>query len=139
LVGEKFFLTYGDGLADLDLSKVLDFHNKGKSLGTVTGVRPPARFGSLVIEGSMVREFNEKNPQDVGWINGGFFVFESGVFDFLKGEAGSLEGIPLSKLAESSNLRAFLHDGWWQPMDTLREKRTLEEMWQKGNPPWVQV
>ena len=139
LVGEKFFLTYGDGLADLNISKVLDFHNEGNSLGTVTGVRPPARFGSLVIEGSMVREFNEKNPQDVGWINGGFFVLESGIFDYLEGELGSLEGIPLSKLAKGGSLRAYLHDGWWQPMDTLREKRILEEMWQKGNPPWVQV
>ena len=139
LVGEKFFLTYGDGLADLDILKVLDFHNAGKSLGTVTGVRPPARFGSLVIEGSTVREFNEKNPQDVGWINGGYFVLERGIFDFLKGETGSLEGIPLSKLAKSGNLRAYLHDGWWQPMDTLREKRILEEMWQKGNPPWEQI
>ena len=139
LVGDKFFLTYGDGLADLDILKVLDFHNAGKSLGTVTGVRPPARFGSLVIEGSTVREFNEKNPQDVGWINGGYFVLERGIFDFLKGEAGSFEGIPLSKLAQSGNLRAYLHDGWWQPMDTLREKRILEEMWQKGNPPWEQI
>lgn len=139
LVGDKFFLTYGDGLADLDILKLLDFHNAGKSLGTVTGVRPPARFGSLVIEGSTVREFNEKNPQDVGWINGGYFVLERGIFDFLKGEAGSLEGIPLSNLAKSGNLRAYLHDGWWQPMDTLREKRILEEMWQKGNPPWEQI
>lgn len=139
LVGDKFFLTYGDGLADLDILKVLDFHNAGKSLGTVTGVRPPARFGSLVIEGSTVREFNEKNPQDAGWINGGYFVLERGIFDFLKGEAGSFEGIPLSKLAQSGNLRAYLHDGWWQPMDTLREKRILEEMWQKGNPPWEQI
>ena len=139
LVGDKFFLTYGDGLADLDILKVLNFHNAGKSLGTVTGVRPPARFGSLVIEGSTVREFNEKNPQDAGWINGGYFVLERGIFDFLKGEAGSFEGIPLSKLAQSGNLRAYLHDGWWQPMDTLREKRILEEMWQKGNPPWEQI
>jgi glucose-1-phosphate cytidylyltransferase len=139
LVGEKFFLTYGDGLADLNISKVLEFHNQGNSLGTVTGVRPPARFGSLVIEGSTVREFNEKNPQDVGWINGGFFVLESGIFEYLKGESGSLEGIPLSELARSGNLRAYLHHGWWQPMDTLREKRILEEMWQKGNPPWEQV
>lgn len=139
LVGEKFFLTYGDGLADVDILKLLEFHNKCNSLGTVTGVRPPARFGSLVIDGTTVREFNEKNPQDVGWINGGFFVLESAIFKYLEGESGSFEGLPLSSLARSGNLQAYLHNGWWQPMDTLREKRILEEMWQKGNPPWGKV
>jgi glucose-1-phosphate cytidylyltransferase len=136
LLGDKFFLTYGDGLADLDISKLLCFHNQGNAIATVTAVRPPARFGSLVIENNLVLEFSEKNPQDVGWINGGFFVFEKEIFRYLEGQQGSLEGVPLANLARDRNLNAHLHDGWWQPMDTLREKRVLDEMWQKGNPPW---
>jgi glucose-1-phosphate cytidylyltransferase len=139
LLGDKFFLTYGDGLADLDISKLLQFHNESNTIGTVTAVRPPARFGSLVIHENVVEEFSEKNPQDVGWINGGFFVFNKEIFKYLEGQLGSLEGVPLANLARDRNLKAHLHQGWWQPMDTLREKRVLDEMWQKGNPPWEKL
>lgn len=139
LLGDKFFLTYGDGLADLDISKLLQFHNESNTIGTVTAVRPPARFGSLVIHENIVEEFSEKNPQDVGWINGGFFVFNKEIFKYLEGQLGSLEGVPLANLARDRNLKAHLHQGWWQPMDTLREKRVLDEMWQKGNPPWEKL
>jgi glucose-1-phosphate cytidylyltransferase len=102
-------------------------------------VRPPPRFGSLKIVHELVHEFNEKNPQDVGWINGGFFVFNKGVFKYLNGQSGSLEGTPLANLALDRELSAHLHYGWWQPMDTLREKRDLEELWEGGAPPWEKI
>ena len=136
LLGDKFFLTYGDGLADLDISKLLQFHNESNTIGTVTAVRPPARFGSLVIHENIVEEFSEKNPQDVGWINGGFFVFNKEIFKYLEGQLGSLEGVPLANLARDRNLKAHLHQGWWQPMDTYREFQMLNELWDAGNPPW---
>jgi glucose-1-phosphate cytidylyltransferase len=139
LLGEKFFLTYGDGLADLNISKLLKFHDETGKIGTVTAVRPPPRFGSLRIVNELVHEFNEKNPQDVGWINGGFFVFNRGIFNYLDGQSGSFEGVPLANLALDGELSAHLHYGWWQPMDTLREKRDLEDLWQRGVAPWEKI
>ena len=136
LVGdETFMVTYGDGLADIDITALLDFHRAHGKLATVTAVRPPARFGELVLDGSRVLEFAEKAQTRAGWINGGFFVFEPGVFDYLT-EASALERGPLERLADRRELMAFSHAGFWQPMDTLREKQLLEALWQSGEAPW---
>lgn len=131
-----FLATYGDGLADLDVSELVRFHRSHGKLATVTAVRPPARFGALALDGDVVREFSEKPQAGEGWINGGFFAFEPGVFDYLAGDATILERDPLERLARDGELMAFRHTGFWQPMDTLREKRILEELWQTGRAPW---
>ena len=132
-----FLLTYGDGLADLDVRELVRFHRGHGKLATVTAVRPPSRFGALSLDGSRVREFSEKPQAGEGWINGGFFAFEPGVFDYLSGDASILEREPLERLARDGQLMAFRHAGFWQPMDTLREKRILEELWQSGRAPWA--
>lgn len=136
LEGGAFFATYGDGLADVDLRALLAFHRAHGRLATVTAVRPPARFGSLVLDGDRVAAFSEKPASGDGWINGGFFVFEPGVLDLMAGDATVLEREPLERLAASDQLRAFRHAGYWQPMDTLREKRLLEDLWETGAAPW---
>jgi glucose-1-phosphate cytidylyltransferase len=132
-----FLLTYGDGLADLDVRELVRFHLAHGKLATVTAVRPPSRFGALSLDGSRVREFSEKPQAGEGWINGGFFAFEPGVLDYLSGDASILEREPLERLARDGQLMAFRHAGFWQPMDTLREKRILEDLWQSGRAPWA--
>jgi glucose-1-phosphate cytidylyltransferase len=128
--------TYGDGLANVDVKALLAFHRAHGKLATVTAVRPPARFGDLTISGDAVRVFAEKPQAHEGWINGGFFVFEPGIFDYIAGDDVSLEHDPLERLASEGQLMAYKHHGFWQPMDTLREKMLLEELWASGNPPW---
>lgn len=137
LVGrETFMVTYGDGVGDIDVTALVDFHRRHGRLATVTAVRPPARFGSLTIDGDVVREFAEKPQTGEGWINGGFFVFEPAVFDYLAGDDTLLEREPLERLTADEQLMAFRHPGFWQPMDTLREKHLLESLWASGAAPW---
>lgn len=131
-----FMATYGDGLGSVDIQKLVAFHRSHGKLATVTAVRPPARFGGLVLEGNRVREFSEKPQTGEGWINGGFFVFEPGVLDYLGGDDSILERDPMERLAKDGQLQAFFHEGFWQPMDTLREKEVLEGLWASGTPPW---
>jgi glucose-1-phosphate cytidylyltransferase len=133
---ERFMLTYGDGLSNVDIKSSVDFHIKHKKLATVTAVRPPARFGGLVLNGNEVVEFTEKNQAKEGWINGGFFVLEPEVLDYIDGDMTSWEKEPLERLASENQLMAYFHDHFWQPMDTLREQRMLESMWQSGKAPW---
>lgn len=137
IVGNQTFMcTYGDGLSDVDIPALVAFHKSHGKLATVTGVRPPARFGGLALEGDVVRRFSEKPQAEGGWINGGFFVFEPGVFDYLKGDESILEREPLERMAQDGELRAFLHNGFFQPMDTLRERELLETLWTSGTAPW---
>ena len=136
LLGETFMVTYGDGVGDIDISGLLDFHRKHGKLATVTAVRPPARFGGLHLEGDQVQRFSEKPQADAGWINGGFFVFEPGVLDYLSADDSVLEREPLERLAADGELLAYRHEGFWQPMDTLREKHLLERLWEGGEAPW---
>lgn len=133
---EPFFVTYGDGVSDLDIGALLRFHEAHGKLATVTAVHPPARFGGLELEGDLVRRFSEKPQTEVGWINGGFFVFEPGAIDYIDGDASILERDPLERLAEDGELCAFRHTGFWQPMDTVREKEMLQALWESGDPPW---
>ena len=133
---DSFMMTYGDGLADIDLKALVAFHRKHKRIATVTAVRPPARFGGLALEGYCVTRFTEKPQAGEGWINGGFFVFEKGIFDFLDGDDCVLEREPLERLSAAGELVAFKHDGFWQPMDTLRDKQALEAFWASGKAPW---
>lgn len=137
LGGEAFMCTYGDGLADVPIDKLIAFHKSHGKLATVTAVHPPARFGVLDIEGGMVRRFSEKPQTDSDWINGGFFIFEPGVLDYVDGPDSSLERDVLERIADDGQLAAFRHPGFFQPMDTLREKHLLEELWQSGQAPWV--
>ena len=136
LKDEPFMVTYGDGLANVDVSALLDFHRSHGKAATVTAVRPPSRFGALVIEGHAVQEFSEKPQTGEGWINGGFFVFEPAIFNYLSDDSTILERDPLEKLAADGELMAFRHDGFWQPMDTLRDKELLEAAWNSGNAAW---
>ena len=132
--GESFLVTYGDGLANVDINKLIDFHNGHKGLATVTAVQPLSRFGVLDLnDSSFVREFKEK-PKSSNWINVGYFVFDYEVLQYL--DDGPLEGRPLTQLASSGNLAAYKHDGFWQPMDTIRETSLLNEMWNSGEAPW---
>jgi glucose-1-phosphate cytidylyltransferase len=134
--GRRFMVTYGDGVGDVDIAKLVAFHEAHGKLATVTAVRPPARFGALEMEGDRVRRFSEKPQTDAGWINGGFFVFEPEVLDLMTDDATILERGPLETLASRSELVAFKHEGFWQPMDTLREKQLLEQLWESGKAPW---
>ncbi len=134
--GGTFMVTYGDGLGSIDMTALLAFHRAHGRLATVTAVRPPARFGSLALDGDRVREFAEKPQTGEGWINGGFFVFEPGIFDYLSDDATSLEQDPLEQVASAGQLMAFRHDGFWQPMDTVRERQLLESLWASGGAPW---
>ena len=133
---EPFMVTYGDGVSNVDIKALVAYHRSQGKLATVTAVRPPARFGGLTIEGSLVREFSEKPQSGEGWINGGFFVFEPRVLDYLAGDAMSLEREPMERLASEGQLAAFQHEGFWQPMDTLRDRRVLEALWESGKAPW---
>lgn len=133
---DMFFLTYGDGLGDVDLRALLAFHKHHGKLATITAVRPPARFGGLALEGDHVVRFAEKPQTGEGWINGGFFVLDRRVLDYISGDATLWELDPLERLAREGQLQAFRHEGFWQPMDTLREKHLLESLWESGNAPW---
>lgn len=138
VIGDQTFMcTYGDGLASVDIRDLLAFHRKKGRRATVTAVRPPARFGVLDIEGDRVRSFEEKPQTSEGWINGGFFVFEPSIFDRIDGDDTLLEHEPLASLAEDGELSVYKHEGFWHPMDTLRDKRYLEELWAQGSAPWV--
>jgi len=132
-----FMLTYGDGLSNVDLDALIDFHKSHGRIATITAVRPPARFGDLNISNNSVKHFEEKPQAGEGWINGGFFVFEPAIFDFIENDLTILEKAPLEQLAEKGELMAFQHPGYWQSMDTLRDKQALQEIWNSGNAPWV--
>ena len=137
LEGETFLLTYGDGVADIDLRAAVEFHRRHGRIATLTAVRPPARFGGLVLDGGgLVKDFTEKPQIGEGWINGGFMVFEPEVFRYLEGDHTILEAHVLERLAEQGQLAAFEHAGFWQCMDTMRDLKVLETLWQSGHPPW---
>jgi glucose-1-phosphate cytidylyltransferase len=134
---ETFSLTYGDGVSDVNIRELIDFHAKGGKLATVTAVQPPGRFGLLDLDGeSEVKGFQEKPEGDGGWINGGFFILEPGVFSYLHGDETVWEQTPLKELASSGQLQAYKHQGFWQPMDTLRDRQLLEDLWRAGRAPW---
>jgi glucose-1-phosphate cytidylyltransferase len=132
-----FCLTYGDGLADVDISALVDFHRRAGTIATVTGVQPPGRFGALEIEGRRVTGFTEKPVGDGGWINGGFFVLKPDVLRYLGGDDTIWEREPLEALAREGELSVFLHGGFWRPMDTQRDMRQLQAMWDDGEAPWT--
>ena len=132
--GESFCLTYGDGLAAIDIGKLVEFHQSHGRMATITAVAPPGRFGALEFDGDMVKSFREKPAGDGGLINGGFFVANTGVFDLIDGDETVWEQGPLEKLAASGELGAFRFEGFWQPMDTLRDKILLEGLWREGAP-----
>ncbi len=133
---EAFCFTYGDGVSNLDIAGTIAFHKNHGKLATVTAVRPPARYGALQLDGTEVQGFIEKPEGEGGFINGGFFVLSPRVIDRIDGDHTSWEGEPLMGLARDGELQAFFHEGFWQPMDTLRDKVHLESLWQSGNPPW---
>lgn len=133
---ETFMVTYGDGVGDVDIQSVIAFHRAHARLATVTAVRPPARFGALILNGEMVDRFSEKPQTGEGWINGGFFVFEPGIFNYLRDDHTVLERETMEQLAAEGQLMAFRHMGFWQPMDTLRDKELLETLWASGKAPW---
>ncbi len=133
---ESFCFTYGDGVADVDISRSIAFHQQHGKLATVTAVQPPGRYGALQINDLQVSGFTEKPPGDGGLINGGFFVLSPKCLDLIEGDTTSWEGSPLRHLAGKGELMAFEHKGFWQPMDTLRDKNQLEDLWQSGNAPW---
>jgi glucose-1-phosphate cytidylyltransferase len=135
---ETFCLTYGDGLSDVNIQGLIEFHRTQGGLATLTAVQPPGRFGafSLEREEQRIKSFKEKPRGDGAWINGGFFVLEPGVIDFIESDASVWEQEPMEKLAQQGKLSAFRHHGFWQPMDTLRDKNLLEKLWQSGTAPW---
>ncbi len=133
---ETFCFTYGDGLADINIKNLIDFHNKSNTKATLTAVQPPGRFGSLEFERGKVFSFQEKPKGDNSWINGGFFVLDPEVINYIDGDNSIWEQTPLKKLAKEGELSAYHHEGFWQPMDTLRDKNTLEELWDSQNAPW---
>lgn len=134
---EQFFcFTYGDGLADVDISKQIAFHNQHGKLATVTAVQPPGRYGALLLEGDEVRGFQEKPPGDGAWINGGYFVLSPRILNYIDGDRTAWESSPLELIARDGQLSAYEHQGFWQPMDTLRDKNHLEALWASNNAPW---
>jgi glucose-1-phosphate cytidylyltransferase len=134
---EAFCFTYGDGLADLDVAAVVDFHRRQGVLATLTAVQPPGRFGSLALAGDRVAAFTEKPPGDGGWVNGGFFVLSPQVDKYLDGDDTVWEQEPLERLAADGQLAPYRHSGWWHAMDTLRDKEHLQRLWDSGDPPWM--
>ena len=134
-----FMLTYGDGVAGINVSELVKFHKSHGRLATVTAVRPAARFGGMDIEAGKVREFKEKPQSGEGWINGGFFVFEPGVFDYLDGDKTVLEQSPLENLVKDGQLMAFEHQGYWQCMDTIRDRDLLQARWDSNDTPWMET
>jgi glucose-1-phosphate cytidylyltransferase len=133
---EPFMLTYGDGVADIDIKSLLEFHKSHGKLATVTIVRPPARFGGVSLDGDRISSFTEKPQTGEGWINGGFFVLNPGALEYIEGDETIWERDPLEGLSRAGELMAFRHTGFWQPMDTLREKHLLDRLWQSGEAPW---
>ena len=133
---QRVMVTYGDGLADIDIPKLMYFHKKHKKLATVTAVRPPARFGRLDLDGDMVIHFAEKPQSAEGWINGGFFVLEPEVKDYIGGDEMPFESLPLMNLVNDKQLFSYKHNSFWKPMDTIREKKELNELWESKNTPW---
>ncbi|MDG3575281.1 glucose-1-phosphate cytidylyltransferase [Rhizobium sp. YJ-22] len=133
---EAFCFTYGDGVSNVDIADTIRFHRAHGKLATVTAVRPPARFGALKLDGTAVRGFVEKPEGEGGFINGGFFVLSPKVISRIPDDLSSWEGAPLTDLAADGELHAYFHEGFWQPMDTLRDKNQLEALWESGNPPW---
>lgn len=134
--GEDFCMTYGDGVSNVDISALLKFHREHGKQATVTATQPPGRYGALNLDGNTVKSFVEKPMGDGGWINGGFFVLNPKVLDLVDGDDTIWERKPLESLAAADQLEAFFHRGFWQPMDTLRDKIHLEELWQSGKAPW---
>ena len=132
----RFMVTYGDGVADVPIDRLLAFHEAHGRLATVTAVRPPARFGALGLDGARVAEFSEKGQAEAGWINGGFFVFERQVLDYLAGDDTILEREPLERLAQDGELMAYCHEGFWEPMDTQRDLDNLQRRWSEGAALW---
>jgi glucose-1-phosphate cytidylyltransferase len=135
-VDDTFCLTYGDGLSDVNITKLIEFHKKNKTIATVSAVQPPGRFGSLFMEDHKVTKFVEKPPGDSNWINGGFFVFEPTIMDYLDNDQEILEKKPLEKLSSEGQLSSFTHNGFWKSLDTLRDKNELEDLWQTNKAPW---
>jgi glucose-1-phosphate cytidylyltransferase len=133
---EPFCFTYGDGLADVDITAEIAFHRRHGKLATICAVQPPGRYGAVVRDGSRVLRFEEKPPGDGGWINGGFFVLQTGVIDYIEGDATSWEHSTLAALARDGALESWEHRGFWQAMDTLRDRTHLEELWGSGRAPW---
>ena len=133
---QTFMMTYGDGVADVDIRALLRFHQTHGKLATVTTVRPPARFGGIAFDGDRVAEFTEKPQTGEGWINGGFFVLDRKVMPYIEGDATLWERDPMERLAQDGQLMAFRHSGFWQPMDTVRERKILEDLWASGKAPW---
>ena len=135
-IDNTFCATYGDGVSSVDINRLVSFHKEKKSLATLTSVHPPERFGVLNVSGDYVTEFHEKRSSEHSWINGGFFVFEPKIFDYLQDDSTVLEKTPLETLAKERQLISFKHNGFWYPMDTLRDKNHLEKLWASGNTPW---
>ena len=135
-IDDTFCVTYGDGLSDVDINNLISFHKEKKSLATLTAVHPIERFGVLNISEDYVTEFHEKFSGESSWVNGGFFVFEPEIFDYIQDDATVLERTPLETLAKEQQLTAFKHNGFWYPMDTLRDKNHLENLWFSNNAPW---
>ena len=136
-IDDTFCLTYGDGLSDVNITDLISFHKEKKSLATLTAVHPPERYGVVNLSGHYVTEFREKHTSESSWINGGFFVFEPKIFDYLQdGDSTILEKKPLETLAKEQQLTAFKHTGFWHPMDTLRDKNHLENLWNTKKAPW---
>jgi glucose-1-phosphate cytidylyltransferase len=133
---ETFMLTWCDAVSNVDLNSLLEFHRSHGCFATVTAVRPPPRFGHLVLDGDRVKEFKEKFQSSEGWINGAFFVLEPAVFDYIKGDNTQFEKEPLERLAKENQLMAYRHEGFWQCMDTVHEKQVLENMWESSRAPW---
>jgi glucose-1-phosphate cytidylyltransferase len=136
LEGDDFCFTYGDGVADVDIGKLVEFHRTHGKLATVTAIQPPGRYGALAMDGNSVLGFQEKPKGDGGWINGGFFVLSPKVLDYIDSDDTTWEQEPLITLASEGQLQAYQHEGFWQAMDTLREKNLLEELWQNKTAPW---
>lgn len=136
LDNETFMLTYGDGVSNVDLNALLALHNRCGRIVTLSAVRPPARFGGLIFDGDLISQFTEKPQIGEGWINGGFMVMEPKIFDYILSDATNLEAQVLEQLAQQGQLAAYRHGDFWQCMDTLRDKRQLESLWQEGNAPW---
>ena len=132
LNNETFLMTYGDGISDVNIRRLISFHKKNKKIATLTAVRPPARFGSIKIKGNSVKVFREKSKLDEGWINGGFFIFEPKIFKFIKNDLTFLEKEPLEKISKNKQLLAYKHEGFWHCMDTLRDKYLIEKILKKS-------
>ena len=135
-IDDTFCLTYGDGVSDVNISNLISFHKGKKSISTLTAIHPPERYGVLNLSGDNVMEFHEKHRGQSSWINGGFFVFEPEVFDYIKDDKTILERSPLETLAKERKLTAFKHNGFWHSMDTLRDKKNLESLWNSEKAPW---